>query len=35
MKRKYALLCMLSFACVFGIGTCISSILYDVAPGLL
>jgi len=35
MKRKYAFLCVLCVACVFGVGTCISSILYDIAPGLL
>jgi len=35
MKRKYLLLCVLCVGSVLGIGTCISDLLFDIAPLLL
>jgi hypothetical protein len=35
MKRKYLLFCVLCVGAVFGIGPCISDLLFEVAPLLL
>lgn len=35
MKRKYAMLAVLSVGCCFGLGTCISDLLFQIAPFLL
>jgi len=34
-RTKYLALCTLTIGCVFGLGTCISSLLFDIAPFLL
>ncbi len=35
MKRKYAILAALSVGCTFFLGTCISDLLFVIAPFLL
>lgn len=35
MKRKYLLLCVLCVGSVLGVGSCISDLLFGVAPFLL
>jgi len=35
MKRKYLFFCVLCVGTVLGVGSCISDLLFDIAPLLL